>query len=181
MPEFRWISDDIFTVEGFCSPAECDGYIQLAESLGFGDAPITIPGGPVMRKEVRDNSRAMLDDSALAEALWDRARPYVPGVIDGHNALGLNERFRFYRYDPGQTFRWHRDGYFERPNGERSRLTFMVYLNDDFEGGETRFQESTIRPERGMALLFVHRLIHEGAEVIRGRKYVLRSDVMYSG
>jgi hypothetical protein len=31
-----------------------------------------------------------------------------------------------------------------------------------------------------MALCFVHELAHEGATVIRGRKYVLRSDVMYS-
>jgi hypothetical protein len=37
----------------------------------------------------------------------------------------------------------------------------------------------TIRPERGMALGFYHLQIHEGAPVIHGRKYVLRTDVMY--
>jgi hypothetical protein len=57
----------------------------------------------------------------------------------------------------------------------------MVYLNDDFEGGETRFQRVTIRPMVGMALCFVHHLVHEGAEVLCGRKYVMRTDVMYSG
>jgi hypothetical protein len=30
-----------------------------------------------------------------------------------------------------------------------------------------------------MALVFNHDLLHEGKEVISGRKYVLRSDVMY--
>ena len=30
-----------------------------------------------------------------------------------------------------------------------------------------------------MALIFDHFLLHEGAAVTRGRKYVLRSDVMY--
>jgi prolyl 4-hydroxylase len=30
-----------------------------------------------------------------------------------------------------------------------------------------------------MALLFDHHLLHEGAAVMSGRKYVLRSDVMY--
>ena len=63
----------------------------------------------------------------------------------------MNERFRFYRYDLGQTFRWHRDGYFERPNRERSRLTLMVYVNDDFEGGHTRFEEALIKPVKGTA------------------------------
>jgi len=30
-----------------------------------------------------------------------------------------------------------------------------------------------------MALVFIHRQLHEGAPVIQGRKYVLRTDVMY--
>jgi hypothetical protein len=37
-----------------------------------------------------------------------------------------------------------------------------------------------IKPERGMALVFVHRQLHEGAPVVQGRKYVLRTDVMYA-
>jgi hypothetical protein len=61
----------------------------------------------------------------------------------------------------------------------------MVYLNDDFVGGETKFylDDGTprldVKPERGMALVFVHRQLHEGAAVVQGRKYVLRTDVMY--
>jgi len=30
-----------------------------------------------------------------------------------------------------------------------------------------------------MALVFVHQQLHEGASVLNGRKYVLRTDVMY--
>ena len=181
MSEFHWISDEVFTIADFCSEAECDDSIRLGESLGFGDAPINTFGGAVMMKEVRNNSRVILDDLGLARTFWDRARPYVPRDLGGHAPQGVNERFRFYRYDPGQVFRWHRDGYFERPSGQRSRLTLMVYLNDDFDGGETRFERATIRPSKGMALFFVHHLLHEGSEVTRGRKYVLRTDVMYSG
>ena len=33
-------------------------------------------------------------------------------------------------------FDWHYDGCFERENGERSFLTFMVYLNEGFAGGD---------------------------------------------
>jgi hypothetical protein len=179
MREYTWISDDIFTVAGFLSDAECDSYIRLSESLGFDDAPINTGFGQVVVKGVRDNARVILDDPALAESLWDRAREYVPAVFDRSDVVGLNERFRFYRYDPGQVFKWHCDGIFRRPNGERSQLTFMVYLNDDFEGGETRFEDFTIKPVRGMAFGFVHYLRHEGARVLRGRKYVMRTDVMY--
>jgi hypothetical protein len=181
MPEYEWISDDIFTVSDFFDASECENYIQLGESRGFGDAPIETALGPTMMKDVRNNSRVMIDDPELAERVWDRASPYVPTTLAGHRALGVNERFRFYRYDPGQTFRWHRDGYFKRPNHERSRLTLMVYLNDGFEGGETRFERALIKPVKGTALFFIHHLLHEGAEVKRGRKYVLRTDVMYTG
>ena len=96
------------------------------------------------------------------------------------HARGLNERFRFYRYGPGQRFAPHVDGAYERTNGERSRLTFMIYLNEGYQGGETRFGWHTITGRTGMALWFDHRLRHEGAELIEGVKYVLRSDVMYA-
>ncbi|WP_315705976.1 MULTISPECIES: hypothetical protein [unclassified Bradyrhizobium] len=38
---------------------------------------------------------------------------------------------------------------------------------------------NVITPEQGMALLFHHPIMHRGDPVTRGRKYVLRSDVMY--
>ncbi|HSG70719.1 MAG TPA: hypothetical protein VLA12_09915, partial [Planctomycetaceae bacterium] len=58
----------------------------------------------------------------------------------------------------------------------------LVYLNDDFEGGETNFivePEVSIKPETGMGLMFQHPLLHEGAEVTSGVKYVARTDLMY--
>jgi hypothetical protein len=62
---------------------------------------------------------------------------------------------------------------------EASYFTFMMYLNDNFAGGETTFRNLSIKPERGMALIFLHALYHAGGEVTRGVKYVLRTDVMY--
>src|SRR5262249_47622310 len=123
------------------------------------------------------------DDTELAAWLFERARPLLPAEWYGWELAGLNERLRFYRYDPGQRFAPHYDGYYERPDGERSHLTFMVYLNEDFEGGTTRFKQYgeplTVRPRTGLALVFYHHQLHEGAAVERGRKYVLRTDVMY--
>ncbi|NJK69739.1 MAG: hypothetical protein HC941_27420 [Microcoleus sp. SU_5_3] len=67
--------------------------------------------------------------------------------------------------------------------------------NGDFEGGDTRFffrddysvlfdrdvvPDVSIIPATGMALCFRHELQHEGDRIISGRKYVLRSDVMYA-
>ena len=95
--------------------------------------------------------------------------------------VGANERLRCYRYDVGQRFAPHQDGSFVRNELEQSLLTFMIYLNDDFEGGETNFLELdvSIKPRTGSALLFQHPILHEGAEVTAGRKYASRSDIMY--
>jgi len=65
-------------------------------------------------------------------------------------------------------------------NGHESRLTFMVYLNDDYSGGDTLFNHVFIRPEQGMALLFIHEQKHESTPITAGTKYVLRSDVLYA-
>jgi hypothetical protein len=59
--------------------------------------------------------------------------------------------------------------------------TLMVYLNDNFDGGETRFPGLglVVRPRSGMALIFPHRLRHEGLPIIRGVKYALHTFIMY--
>jgi hypothetical protein len=178
-------NEDVFLIQDFLSPQECDRFIARAEQTGFEEAPVSTAGGAVMLKSVRDNSRVMIDDPALAAQLFERARPFLPAALLGRWQLtGFNERWRFYRYDPGEKFAPHYDGSFARSDDERSQLTFMVYLNDGFDGGETKFyfkKEPTlvVRPVRGAALVFVHWKMHEGAAVLAGRKYVLRTDVMY--
>ena len=173
------LSDDVFVVRNAFSASECAALVERAERVGFHGAPITTHRGAIMMKRRRNNDRVMIDDIELAATLWDRLSALPPDHLYGRDAVGLNERFRFYRYDPGQAFRWHMDGYYERPNGERSQYTLMVYLNDDFEGGATEFHDCRITPERGTAAFFYHHQKHCGASVVSGRKYVLRTDVMY--
>ena len=183
------LADDIWTVDGALDPAECAAWITWGEAQGFEEAPVTTGHGPEMRKDIRNNSRVMADLPELAEGLWQRLRGVVPADWEGRAPVGVNERLRLYRYDPGQRFAAHFDGYFRRPTGEKSELTLMVYLNDGFEGGETTFYGSWrnypdrpyVRavPRRGRALLFRHHLLHEGTPVLSGRKYALRTDVMY--
>lgn len=190
MAEIHWRVNNIATIAGFFSAAECDDYIRLGETTGFEEAPITTSRGMIMMKDVRNNDRVMIDDPARALAIYQRlSDDLAPSFQRTWAPVGLNERLRLYRYDIGQQFDWHRDGYFQRPNGERSLFTFMVYLNDDFDGGATSFNDDgfgfstggmlRITPAKGMALLFHHPILHRGEPVTAGRKYVLRTDVMY--
>jgi prolyl 4-hydroxylase len=171
-----------WTVPNRVTADECTSLIARIEAAGCMPAPITTATGFVMRPDIRNNTRATIDDHDLASTLFARVRPHVPEVMfGGMRPIGANERFRCYRYEAGQRFGPHFDGAFIRDNGERSLLTLMVYLNEGFTGGETRFLDwdRAVVPRAGMALLFQHRLLHEGAPVVAGVKYVLRSDVMY--
>jgi hypothetical protein len=186
MTELTWRADHIETIANFFSAAECEEYIRLGELMGFEDATLLAPRSV---KDYRNNDRVILDDAARGRELYERLRGHLaPSFQHRWQPVGLNERLRLYRYDVGQKFEWHRDGHFERDNGERSQFTFMVYLNDDFEGGTTSFCDDTglmpdgplrITPTKGMALLFHHPIMHRGDPVTAGRKYVLRTDVMY--
>lgn len=178
------LGDAVFTVHDLCAPDECAGLLRLAHDIGFTAAPITTLRGFVMAPEIRNNTRVIVDDEARARELWQRLAPFVPARSDGWRPVGLNERFRFYRYEPGQYFRWHHDGPFIRSHHERSLRTVMVYLDHEFTGGATEFERNrgdivSVTPERGMALVFDHPLVHQGAPVQRGVKHVLRSDIMY--
>lgn len=181
--------EDVFTVRKFLSPQDCKDLIEKSESMGYEAATVNTSGGHHLMLDLRNNTRVILDDAAAAARLWEKARKFVPETIEGRHAVGINERLRFYRYEPGQQFDWHTDGYYRRDNGEQSCLTFMVYLNGGFSGGETSFDEAPVPnkppdfqvvPEAGMALFFKHMLVHKGGPVAEGRKYVLRSDVMFS-
>ena len=166
------------------SKEECQALIDLSNTLGFADATIAgewkAPRGFFVSNG-RHNSRAAIDDFQLADALWQRVKRSVPEHLDGKAVVGLNERLRFYRYTSGQRFAAHTDGYFIRSISERSLLTLILYLNQDFTGGETFFlnSETLVAPQTGKALVFAHQLWHEGLPVQRGTKYILRTDVIY--
>lgn len=79
--------------------------------------------------------------------------------------------------------------------GDRwSRLTFLIYLNEGFEGGCTTFFVPTaevghlearpVQPVAGSVMCFPHgdtggALLHEGSAVMSGAKFIVRTDVLY--
>lgn len=180
----------VVTVDNFLSPEQCQSLIGTAETSGFEAASVRLPGGAQMRTDIRNNDRFIFDDSEFAQELWSGAQLFMDAFDFEDQPACLNERFRFYRYDPAQRFKRHKDGT-EHIRDMISRVTFMIYLNDGFEGGATVFSDfhrsdgkrieevMPIKPKTGTALFFVHDLWHEGQAVTSGRKYVLRSDVLY--
>lgn len=167
--------------------ARCDEVLADVTRRGF-DAT-----GEHYPRTYRNNDRLVFDDAGLATRLFDTVRERLPAelVVDGvrWTLHGLNTRFRACRYHDGQAFCVHRDGPHVPSDDVRSHLTLQLYL-DDVEataGGRTRFyadasgstELASIAPRRGNAIVFDHRVWHDGEAVTTGVKHVLRTDVMY--
>jgi prolyl 4-hydroxylase len=172
---------EIFVIEDFLTKTECDALILKSEQIGYEEAKVqTGNNEQSMVKGVRNNDRILYEDTDLAIELYEKAKPFLTEDFASHKMIGLNEMFRFYKYSPGQRFKMHRDGSYKRNDTEKSFFTFLLYLNDDFEGGETEFQDLfMIKPKTGNLLVFYHPYKHEGKLLVSGYKYALRSDVMY--
>jgi len=183
------LKDLVFEVPILLSPKQCNEMIGKAEHCGFETASIQSETGTEVRPDIRNNDRLFMDNPELGKLLWTRLRARFSSPFRGASAIGLNTRFRIYRYRPGQFFDWHQDGTYRPDETQESRFTLLIYLNDDFARGGTSFADVfsphvfgdfTIAPETGKALVFHHPLSHRGEPVKAGQKYVLRSDVMFS-
>ena len=169
----------IFTISNFWDATECEKLISKSETIGFSRATVNTEIGPRFLETVRNNDRVIYTDHLLADTIWEKLKELSPKKFGKSTAIGLNEQFRFYKYLPGQTFKKHRDQSFIRNEVEASYFTLMIYLNDNFLGGETTFNSISIKPCTGTALIFEHGLEHEGTKVDEGVKYVLRTDIMF--
>ncbi|KAI9347011.1 hypothetical protein BDR26DRAFT_953449 [Obelidium mucronatum] len=167
-----------FTLNNVLSPTECDNLIVAAELIGFEKALLNVGNGRQVLAE--DQPLLTMDQGQSTTTTSSTEKERQP-----LRAVGLNERLRFLKYVPGDRFLSHRDGTFHR-GSERSMLTVQFYLNTCEEGGETTMWSddgnlvSRVRCGAGKALVFSHRIMHEGTAVAEGVKYVIRTDVMYS-
>ena len=196
------------------TPSECKAIIAAGETVTFlPDAPVRPDRTDI---SILAHNFYWVCDQAFHDTLWGRISPCLPASMpDGRKARGLNRRFRVYRYVPGAEYRAHIDGAWP-PSGiqpatatspekyiydasppdkkQSSLFTFLIYLNDDFEGGETTFfvpaaregvlNAYAVRPVMGAVAIFPHgdsrgALLHEGTGVRKGAKYVIRTEVEF--
>jgi hypothetical protein len=209
-PEITWVDHPsvprLGMAQNVLSVAECKAIIAAGEHANFlPDSPLRENGDT----SILAHNFYWIIDTAFHDILWSRVSPFLPKSLGGRIARGINRRFRVYRYVPGAEYRCHIDGawppsgirpddtyvYDDSPEEKKqsSLFTFLVYLNDEFEGGETTFflpaakegvlNAYPVRPVMGSAAVFPHgeisALLHEGTGVTKGAKYIIRTDVEY--
>ena len=95
----------------------------------------------------------------------------------GFQNLGFNAtRFRLNKYEVGTVMRPHYDHIRSIFDGDRKGipvLTLLAFLNDDYEGGEFRCADETIKPNAGSVLVFpsIFMYEHEVLEVKTNKRF----------
>lgn len=169
---------DIRLFRGLLSGDECAFLVELAEAR-FKPALIF---HEAQRRFVADPLR----DSDAAGFPIVLEWPFVHALnrriaAASGTEVARGEPLQVLRYAPGQQYRPHLDAV---PGMANQRvLTALVYLNDDYKGGETRFLESglSVKGQRGDMLLFANALAdgrpdpatrHAGEAVTQGVKLI---------
>ncbi|QRV91843.1 2OG-Fe(II) oxygenase family protein [Ceratobasidium sp. AG-Ba] len=163
------------------------------------------PTPPPKRGEAtRVNHRISFQSKDFALVLYNAISPHLPPLPSSETRatdvapVGCNSNIRLYKYDPGQYFGAHYDDSVrDAATGWWSEWTILVYVTgheDGVEGGETVFHQDVpgskkkteeIVPPLARGSVLIHRhgracMLHEGREVKKGTKLVLRSDIMFA-
>ena len=163
---------------GLFSPAECK-YLAMLAAPWLEGAQVSMAGNAARIESVRD-----ADASAISHLTEDLVVQRINRCIAA--ATGTQpewgEPLNVLRYRPGQQFRPHHDG---KGSGEGALriMTALVWLNEQFEGGETDFPTLNIRVRGGLGDMLVfknitddgevdERLLHAGLPVNQGVKWM---------
>eukprot|EP00026_Physarum_polycephalum_P011799 Phypoly_transcript_12043.p1 GENE.Phypoly_transcript_12043~~Phypoly_transcript_12043.p1 ORF type:complete len:280 (+),score=50.74 Phypoly_transcript_12043:171-1010(+) len=205
-----------FLVHNLLTLEECRQYIEISEEMEYSQAPLrnldtlnstnfSLDNSTIV---IRNSLRVLFDcPDQIAKTLNQRLLPFLDAQVECEGKSWkvcteepINKRWRFNRYNKGNFFKPHFDAGFVYSDTKKTLFTFILYLNEGCEGGETTFYpgnkkfawekpqegiERKIVPKAGTALVFFQsgdlNPRHEGAEVLSEDKlkYILRSDLAY--
>jgi prolyl 4-hydroxylase len=181
----------VYEIYNILSPQECKYMIQAAKNKGLEESMVwnfDKENGNILNKDHRKSKQTWLSDSEneIAQKISDISE-YITKIPKQNQ-----EMLQIAMYEPLGKFNDHFDAcnyddieYCNKMNhnsGER-RTTLLIYLNNDFEGGETEFVNLGLKiiPEPGKGILFwntyddesiIQESKHRGNQVLKGEKWI---------
>lgn len=172
---------EIYIYRNFLSEKECDEYRELIIK-GKQPSRTTDPKtGKIEINDFRTSSTYHFSSSELDDKICKALN------IDS----SFGETLQGQHYDESQYFKLHTD-YFEEKSAEyhlncknrgNRSYTFMIYLNEPEEGGETNFPllNLSITPVKGTAIIWNnfkdgkpnYNTLHEGSPITKGTKTII--------
>ncbi|HEY0628139.1 MAG TPA: 2OG-Fe(II) oxygenase [Sphingomicrobium sp.] len=171
-------SPDVRLFPDLFTSAECDFLVERSQPTLQPSLVVDPQTGQHVPNPVRTSDAVgfpLVTESPAIHALCRR----LAEASGTHVKQG--EPLQVLRYRPGQQYRAHFDAIGDADN--QRVLTFLVYLNDDYEGGETEFLATglKVKGKKGDGLLFRNadasgkpddRSQHAGLPVTAGEKYL---------
>lgn len=175
MSSLYWRWDNVIT------PKRCKEIIKSAKGT-FKDATI----GDDTRLD--DETRKTLIHWSEEQDLFDMVNDFCT-TANKNGKWGLEtsamESIQIGQYPTGGHYNWHVDGLGIVPinapenkllNGKTRKISFVLWLNDDFEGGEFEFHSSHIKdnvlkPSIGTIVCFPSWVMHKVNPVTKGTRY----------
>lgn len=169
----------IKSISNFLSLEQCRDIIRCCEKKGFVKSRIVDKVESkfgAVREDIRSSHSVVLDKLDHPEVAFIFNKVALIENIDEK----FIENIQCVRYSKSQRFVPHYDSGLKTPRWK----TYLVYLNDDFVGGETHFSllRRKYKPEAGRCLMFFNTDIngkiyweseHEGRPIKTGVKYAL--------
>lgn len=181
----------ILEIFNLLSPDECEQLIAHALKKGMHESDVLSYGatsGTEVNNNYRNSKTAWLpdDDHPLCKRLAEFSQQITNIPIENQEMLQVAH------YPPSGKFNEHFDAcvyddkdYCDKMNnyaGQR-RSTLLIYLNDNFKGGETEFVNIglKVKPEKGKAILFwntdeneniIEKSKHRANPVENGEKWI---------
>ena len=185
----------IHIVPGFLSPENCSRWVHYFESqtrkpLGVHDLDTTTPAGlakiRISGRVTDEVSQGELAGPVIA-SVSDAYQHVIPSVMARNFAWFENPQVL--RYEPGGLYGPHSDSDHFMPAESMWQkvidrdVSLLLYLNQDFLGGELQFQQFnfTYRPRAGDLLFFPSHghYAHQALPVKTGLRYVIVSWAAY--
>jgi prolyl 4-hydroxylase len=171
---------DVRAFPGLLTGAECDYLIAAAKPLLQPSIVIDPNSGQHVPNPVRTSSGAnfpFVDENPAIHALNRRL------AAASETDIKAGEPLWVLHYAPGQQYREHSDAISDVAPSQQRVMTFLVYLNEDYDGGETCFPAVGVkfRGRTGDGLLFRNAAadgtpdplaLHAGLPVTRGVKHL---------
>lgn len=175
---------DIKEIPNFLTHEECNKVIELSNGKLF-PSKVYSQNEDLLSNDSRISQQCWLtDDNPLIKDISERVKQFT-------NTIGKQEQLQVVNYPKGGFFSPHYDacegneGYCSRMNGSDGPrlLTVLIYLNDNFEGGETVFPKinKSVKPEKGKAVIFrnvdengviITQALHGGEPIKSGEKWI---------
>lgn len=179
----------------FLTPEECDQLIELARPR-LVESEVYESAADTLDRSIRVSMQCWIHDTER-HPLVEQLNRKIERIVNIPSSA--YESLQIVRYQAGGFYRPHYDACNDTPDkcqrmngnyGSQRYITFLIYLNDEFEGGGTHFPDVsfTTRPKKGTAIMFFNTdpngtvlksALHGGEPIRKGEKWICNRWIHY--